>query len=77
MKTRVIVWLAMSNKVLTWEVLQKRSKHNPTRCVLCKHKKETIDPLLIKCPYARMIWLELEGVTGYSGWHGDFVEDCM
>ena len=33
LKAKIILWLALSNKLLTWENLKKRGWHGPSWCV--------------------------------------------
>jgi len=35
-KSRIFVWLALKNRVLTWELMRKRGKHDPSICYLCR-----------------------------------------
>ena len=41
LKIVLTLWLAMSNKLLTWKVLLKRGFHGPKICLLCKSENET------------------------------------
>ena len=40
-KTQITMWLALSNKLLTWEKLQKRGFEGPSICPLCRTNDET------------------------------------
>lgn len=59
--------LALNNKVLTWDSLQKRNKYSsPGRCPLCKASIENISHLLITCPYTTQVWKDLESSAGFN-----------
>ena len=40
LKTIITMWLALSNKLLTWEMLKKRGFEGPGICTLCKLSDE-------------------------------------
>ena len=44
-KISCFIWLALRNKILTWENLQKRGKVGPGMCALCCSDGETVDHL--------------------------------
>ena len=44
------IWLALSNKVLTWDNLQKRGWTKPGICFLCYANEENIRHLFLNCP---------------------------
>lgn len=74
-KTQVFMWLALKNKVLTWEALQKRGRQGPHICMLCRSAGEDILQLLIQCPFTQQLWKEAEMITGIQnvgafGWRG-------
>jgi hypothetical protein len=60
------MWLALSNKVLTWDNLQKRNKHCPGWRYICKGSEEFISHLLISCSYTSQVWKKLEAITGFK-----------
>jgi hypothetical protein len=47
LKTRIFLWITLSNKILTWDDSQKRNWNGPGRCVLCKEDSETDDHLFV------------------------------
>jgi hypothetical protein len=51
-KSHIFIWLLLNNKVLTWDILQKRNKHGPRRCPMCKENEETNFHLIMSCPYS-------------------------
>ena len=56
LKTILNLWLAMSNKSLTWEVLLKRGFHGPIIFLLCRYENETNSHLFSSCTYAGTVW---------------------
>lgn len=52
MKTKLFMWLALNNKVLTWKMLQKRNKEGPSIFLLCRQGTETTTHLFVDCIYA-------------------------
>jgi hypothetical protein len=71
---RIFMWLAIMNKALTWEMLQKRNKHGPSWCVLFKGDEES--HLLIHCKYAKQVWAEMEIFAGVrENWKGDRMQN--
>ena len=42
-KISCFIWLALRNRVLTWENLQKKGKSGPGICVLCYAGEETVE----------------------------------
>ena len=58
LKTKTFLWLALSNKILTWDNGQKRNWHGPPRCILCKNNEETVDHLFVHSSYSRDVWIE-------------------
>eukprot|EP01018_Ginkgo_biloba_P029911 Gb_05538 [translate_table: standard] len=72
------MWLALNNKVLTWDNMKKRNKSGCGRCSLCKVSDETITHLLITYPYTSHLWKVLEHELGFtSGWSGSAFEECL
>ena len=48
-KISCFIWLAVRNRILTWENLQKKGKQGPGICVLCKNDEETTEHIFTKC----------------------------
>ena len=55
------MWLALSNKLLAWEMLQKRGFEGSGLCSLWKTTDETSSHLFASCPYAGSVWIGLVG----------------
>lgn len=55
LKSRVFLWLALSNWILTWDNFVKRGGIGPGMCLLCRSDTESIAHLFISCPFSREI----------------------
>ena len=53
LKTTLTFWLAIKNKLLTWEKLRKRGFQGIGFCSLCKSGEELTSHLFGSCTYAR------------------------
>ena len=58
LKDKIILWLALSNKLLTWENLKKRGWHGPSWCVLCHLEEETRSHMFSLYSYPEIVWKE-------------------
>lgn len=56
LKIKCFIWLLFNNKILTWENLQRRGKHGPSICLLCKSEEDSVCHLFFKCNYTLDIW---------------------
>ena len=59
LKTILTFWLAMNNKLLTWENLRKRGLQGPGICILCKKDDELTSHLFGTCTYAGQVWMDV------------------
>lgn len=50
-KAKTFMWLALHNKVLTWEAKKKRNVHGPGICALCFGTEETTTHIFVECIY--------------------------
>jgi len=49
-------WTTAHKSNLTVENLKKRGIEGPSRCPLCKNDEETLDHILIRCPFSKEVW---------------------
>ncbi|KAL4199447.1 hypothetical protein AMTRI_Chr03g51160 [Amborella trichopoda] len=63
---QIFVWLASQNKILTIDNLLKRSKILPNSYLLCKQDGESVNHLLLHCPFVSMLWSWLQNMVGVS-----------
>lgn len=64
-KAEVFAWLATRNKILTAERFNKMGFEGPSRCVMCKTQEESVDHLLLNCPFSARIWWWLCAKLGW------------
>jgi hypothetical protein len=77
-KSKFLMWLSLSDKVLTWDLLQRRGKVGPSRCPLCKLHEESNSHIFLHCSYSCQVWREVEGFLGFDSlWHGLNIEACF
>ncbi|KAM7469441.1 hypothetical protein LguiA_007624 [Lonicera macranthoides] len=58
-KVRVLAWLAALRKTNTADLLQIRrpfQQLSPSWCIMCKGSYESLDHLMIHCPFVHYIW---------------------
>lgn len=52
----MFVWTLAHRSILIGENLQRRGWEGPSRCPLCTQEEETLDHLLLQCPYTKEVW---------------------
>jgi hypothetical protein len=78
LKGKIFLWLALYNKVLTWDNLQKRRRNEPGRHPLCLCCDESVQHLFLKCGYVGQVWKVMEILTGHKMfWRGDRIEETL
>ena len=58
-KIGCFIWLAIKNKILTWDNLQKRGRSGPGICALCCSDGETVDHLFSRCSVWRTVLVHI------------------
>ncbi|CAL1400945.1 unnamed protein product [Linum trigynum] len=53
------LWLVWHKKILTLDNLKKRGMQLASRCVLCYKNEESINHIMVECPYTRRVWDEV------------------
>ena len=56
LKAKITLWMALNNKILTWENLKKRGWNGPSWCALCHSDEEIGSHLFVVCSYAELVW---------------------
>jgi hypothetical protein len=56
LKLKLFSWLVGHDKLLTWDVLQRRGWEGPSLCLLCKAAPEDLLHLLMLCPFSKEVW---------------------
>ncbi|GJZ38275.1 reverse transcriptase zinc-binding domain-containing protein [Tanacetum coccineum] len=59
-KHSFILWLAIQEKLMTYDRMIKWGYCDMTCCLLCKNNVETHDHLFFNCPFSAAIWKELK-----------------
>jgi hypothetical protein len=66
-KTKIFRWLALNNKILTWENLQRQGWQALGRCPLHKQHSENVTHLFLKCHYSLELWDAVKRITKAMG----------
>jgi hypothetical protein len=61
-KSKLFMWSVLTNKVPTWDILQKRKFYGLGRCSLCKTEGETTQHLFIDCLYIKEVWTKVSRI---------------
>jgi hypothetical protein len=56
LKLKLFTWLLTENKILVWDILQRRGWSGPNRCILCKEDSETSHHLFVSCLFFQQVW---------------------
>jgi hypothetical protein len=70
--------MVAENRILTWEVLQKKGWQGPGICPLCRNNNEDIDHLFVHCSFTHTVW----AITSFflnvkKWWTGNTFNDCI
>jgi hypothetical protein len=78
-KCKLALWLALNNKLCTWDNGLKRGWIGPSRCSLCRSEEETIYHLFITCPFFVQVWsLEKSTFTHFdTSWDKNTLSGCL
>ena len=77
LKIKLFTWLVMENKILTGDNYQKRGDIGPNICHLSVQAKETINHLMIHCPFTQVVWEELKKVSPFAQlWDSPSIRLC-
>jgi len=78
LKYKLFLWLGASDKLLTWENLQRKGRHGPGLCVLCREATEDIHHLFLQCKFAQTVWLHiLHQLSLPFHWTGASFPECF
>jgi hypothetical protein len=56
LKMKIIFWLSLKKKILTWDNGLHRGWIGPNRCSLCCAEEEIVSHPFFMCPYAKEVW---------------------
>jgi hypothetical protein len=78
LKIRLYTWLAVENKILTWDNLQKKGWEGPSLCHLCSRDSETVLHLLVNCNFTQQVWQKIKsGLNLKTTWEGNNLITCF
>jgi ribonuclease HI len=78
LKLKLFIWLAGKEKILSWDVLQRRGWEGPGICLLCSQASEDIHHLLVHCFFTKEVWKRLLKHFSLSvSWSGTSLSDCF
>jgi hypothetical protein len=78
LKVILFFWLAINNKILTWDILQKKGWVGPSYCILCGQQAEDINHLFIECIFTKSVWNKCEHLLQFKHqWVGYTLQNCM
>ncbi|CAN1810936.1 Putative ribonuclease H protein At1g65750 [Linum perenne] len=66
-KVACFIWRVFLRKIATQDNLQNRGFYMVNRCVLCSASLESIDHLLLTCPFSSDIWLRFSSRLSIHG----------
>jgi hypothetical protein len=76
LKLKLFNWLMIENKLLTWEILQRRGFVGPGWCILCKKNRESISHLFADCHFTCSVWERIFFKLNFLGaWTGDSMNE--
>ena len=65
-KCKIFIWLVIHDRCWTAARRKKHGLQDDDTCVLCAQMSETIDHLLIACPFTREVWFRLLRRLGWE-----------
>jgi hypothetical protein len=78
LKIKLFLWLAVADKVLTWQILQQRGWSGPGRCHLCNSASEENAHLFIQCNFTKQVWFKICTLKKISAkWEGPDLDVCL
>ena len=72
-KCKFLVWLALHDRCWTAERRKRHGLQDDDACILCNQEPESIDHLLLLCPFSREIWFR---VLSWFSW-GEVAPDSQ
>lgn len=77
LRYKISLWLALNNKLLTWDNGVKRGWCGPNRCTLCFGDEESVSHLFVFCPYASQVEkLVKEKLKARFEWNKESLGEC-
>jgi ribonuclease HI len=77
-RCKLTLWLALNNKLLTWDNCLRRGWCGPSRCPLCKEDQESTTHIFISCPFAEKVThLIKDKLNSRADWNQGSLEECF
>ena len=78
MKTVLFTWLLLAERILTWNVLQRKGFEGPGICLLCHDAGESITHMMINCSFSMQVW-HIIGIIFNTehNWHGSHITQAF
>ena len=75
---KVCCWLALENRLLTWDNLNRRGLMDPGLCLLCGFANENILHLFVSCSFCQFVWKVIGQVINVvSPWCSETLSSCF
>jgi hypothetical protein len=58
-KTKLLMWLALMDKIPTWEFSQKKNKQGLGICYLYRNVEEIVSHIFTRCLFSLQIWIDI------------------
>jgi hypothetical protein len=73
-KIKLFMWLALENKILTWDNLIKEGWEGPSLCYLCHRDEDTVFHIFVSCTFSQKNWFSLSTVYNFATiWGGSIL----
>jgi len=70
------MWIALQNKIDTWEAKQRRNVHGQGMCIPCKGVEETTIHLFVHCIYSQKVLMDIGNwLKIWNLWIKDSIEN--
>jgi hypothetical protein len=56
LKSKLLTWLTLENKLPTWDNGLKRGWIGPSRCIMCMEEMEKMQHLFVSCSFTQRAW---------------------
>ena len=60
LKCKMLLYLSLENKILTWDNCLKRGWIEPSICYLYKDESESVSHIFLSCSYTGHVWTLIE-----------------
>jgi len=64
LRVKLFLWLAIRRRQWTADRRRRHGLDARSACYLCDQQDETIDHIIVECPFARQLWVEVAAALG-------------